>query len=78
MVDFGFEHVRAGRSKRLDHVFISTYREQTHTGYGSEMWLRSVVLLDSKPSTHTGLTQSIFLTLVISPGTFEAYWKMPF
>ena len=47
MVDFGFEHVRAGRSKRLDHVFISTYREQTHrinkAGYSSEIWLHSVV-----------------------------------
>jgi len=60
VVDFGFERVGAGRSERLDHVFISTYREQTHridkAGYGSEIWLRSVVLLVSEPSTRTGLT----------------------
>jgi len=60
VVDFGFERVGAGRSERLDHVFISTYREQTHridkAGYGSEIWLRGVVLLVSEPSARTGLT----------------------
>ena len=60
VVDFGFERIGAGRSERLDHVFISTYREQTHridkAGYGSEIWLRGVVLLVSEPSACTGLT----------------------
>ena len=41
-------------------MFISTYREQTHridkAGYGSEIWLRGVVLLVSEPSARTGLT----------------------
>jgi len=59
VVDFEFEHVGVGRSKRLDHVFISTYREQTHridkAGYSSEIWLRGVVSLVSEPSTRTGL-----------------------
>jgi len=63
VVDFGFEHVGAGQSERLDHVFISTYREQTHridkVGYSSEIWLHGVVLLDSEPSTHTSLTVHI-------------------
>ena len=60
MVDFGFERVGAGQSERLDHMFISTYREQTHridkVGYGSEIWLCSMVLLVSEPSACTGLT----------------------
>jgi len=60
VVDFEFERVGVGRSERLDHMFISTYREQTHridkAGYSSEIWLRSVVSLVSEPSTHTGLT----------------------
>jgi len=60
VVDFEFERVGAGRSERLDHVFISTYREQTHridkAGYGSEIWLRGVVSLVSEPSARTGLT----------------------
>jgi len=60
VVDFGFERIRVGRSERLDHMFISTYREQTHrinkAGYGSEIWLHGVVLLVSKPSAHTSLT----------------------
>jgi len=60
VVDFEFERVGAGQSERLDHVFISTYREQTHridkAGYGSEIWLRSMVSLVSEPSTRTGLT----------------------
>ena len=68
MVDFGFEHVGAGRSERLDHVFISTYREQTHrinkADYGSEMWLHGMVLLNSKPSACTGL---ILLRAVLVP-----------
>jgi len=63
VVDFGFERIGAGRSERLDHVFISTYREQTYridkAGYGSEIWLCSVVLLVSKPSTHIGLTLQV-------------------
>ena len=63
MVDFGFERVRAGRSERLDHMFISTYREQTHrinkAGYSSEIWLCGVVLLVSEPSICTGLTRGI-------------------
>ena len=65
MVDFGFERIRAGQSERLDHVFISTYREQTHrinkVGYGSEIWLRGMVLLVSEPSAHTSLTTVIKL-----------------
>ena len=60
LVDFGFERIGAGRSKRLDHMFISTYREQTHridkAGYSSEIWLHSMVLLVSEPSAHTSLT----------------------
>ena len=60
MVDFGFECIGAGRSERLDHVFISTYREQTHridkVGYSSEIWLCGMVLLISEPSARTSLT----------------------
>ena len=60
MVDFEFERVRVGQSKRLDHVFISTYREQTHridkVGYSSEIWLHGVVSLVSEPSARTSLT----------------------
>jgi len=60
VVDFEFECVGAGQSERLDHVFISTYREQTHridkAGYGSEIWLHGVVSLVSEPSARTGLT----------------------
>ena len=44
-------------------MFISTYREQTHrinkVGYGSEIWLRGVVLLISEPSACTSLTVDI-------------------
>ena len=33
-VDFGFGRIGAGRSERLDHVFISTYRERTNQESG--------------------------------------------
>jgi len=60
VVDFGFERVGMGQSERLDHMFISTYREQTHridkVGYGSEIWLCGVVSLVSEPSACTSLT----------------------
>jgi len=63
VVDLGFEHVGVGQSERLDHMFISTYREQTYridkAGYGLEIWLHGVVLLISKPSAHTGLTKPL-------------------
>ena len=60
MVEVGLGCVDAGRSEGQSHVFISTYREQTHglreRATTQKTWLHSVLLLISKASTCAGLT----------------------